>query len=610
MTVQSVRPPPRWPRALRMPPPPPPILICAFALSVLFGVCLILNFQISGDGMWFLYAKLIQHGARLYTDLKSPLQPFHFLQLTWWHTLFGDSWVTSLIPAVVQLLLLSYGYLTLAMASKWSALEKSIVFLGSFFSAIGFELYEFGDYHVVTDIICLYVVIILLRHISRNGEGQRFAPTSLLLGVLCGLAFSTRSNDGALLSMTVAAISLYVFPGNRLKAILLIAITALLTATAVVLLTGDSISSYLNSAIFGATKMKGGGPQLFATPLILISNCIKLIFTLRTLISLTIVSVIVSGVIAVNSLWAKADGKAARVACLISIAVFLVVCGCLILPPMLVNKNFFLFTLEPFFIFLIYGFGLFAALVALSLVRPRLPQAVLMLAPLGALMAQAMSSAGNLNGIFAPTGLFLALAPICVLGPIKRPGVKGAILCVYGILAASVTIGKVQEPATWGSYKAAPMFVGREIIRHPRLGYMIVDARLDAAFSKICNIVKGKSNSETLFSTPYSYANYYCGIGVWQNNVETFYDISSKSTIDNIIHELGVAPPDWVLVERQPAFLRSNEMFYYHGGRAPQRDLYEFIADRVGRGAWKVALEERIGPDEDLVLIRTQGVLP
>jgi len=492
----------------------------------------------------------------------------------------------------------------------WTTFEKSVVFLGSFFSAIGFEFYQFSDYHLVTDIICLYVIIIFLKYISRRTESQRFAPTAFLLGALCGLSFATRSNDGAFLSMTVSAISLYAFPGNRLKAILIISTTAFATVAAIVLLTGDSIESYLHSAILGTTKMKGGGSQLSATPFILLWNCIRSIFTPGVLLSLIIVSIIMSGVVIVDKLARARDGKTRRLIYLTSLAVLLVAGVCLILPPMLVNKNFFLFTLEPFFFLLIYAFGIFAGLAALGLVRPRPPQAVLMLAPLGALMALAMSSAGHLNGIYGPIGLFLALAPICVLGQIKRPWVKAAVLSVYGILAVSIVIGKVQEPATWGSYKAAPMFVGREVIRHPRFGYMIVDTRLDAAFGRICNIVKGQSRSGTLFSTPYSYANYYCGIGVWQNNVEIFYDISSKPTIDNIIHQLGVAPPDWVLVERQPAFLRSNEMFYYHGGRAPQRDLYEFIADRVGRGAWKVALEERIGPDEDLVLIRTQGVLP
>jgi hypothetical protein len=231
----------------------------AFAGCVLFGLCLILNSQVGCDGSWTLYAQLLSHGARLYTDLKIPQQPLFYIETTLWYYAFGNSWLASLIPQILHLLFFTAGFLLISQRSLWPPWQKAVVFTSSFMVAVAVSLYKFDDYPVIGDTIFLFCFLLLIPIVNGTITGNRAALSCVTLGLLCGLCFTTRPNYGALLSASIAVILARSSLRRPLLEISLWGFATLATILLVVLSSDDSVLAYLKYAIIGAPNMKGGG---------------------------------------------------------------------------------------------------------------------------------------------------------------------------------------------------------------------------------------------------------------------------------------------------------------------------------------------------------------
>ena len=578
----------------------------AYSAFLLFGLCLIANYQVASDGTWYLYGKALHNGVRLYADLRLPQQPLFILLTAGWQPLLGHSWLLSLVPTIINLLIFATGFYLLARRSDWPAWQRAIVFLCASTLAIGWSSYRFDDYRVLTDIIAIYVALIFLRLL--DDPATPFSPpATLLIGLLCGLSFMTRANDGLLLLVAATAIVVYGASGKRLLILSMLFMGFLIAAAAVLLLTGDSVRAYFDYTLLHSAASKGGSQQMGLSPVFLVANLLT--YLVQATVLFVIVAILIGAAIPVvlaerlNRL-ASPPSPAIRGG---AILFAIVVEGTMLLFLHGVAYDLITNLASAIGIAALFGTALWIGLAFIGQLSLRDRRMVVMLIPFGALISAGMSSAGHITGIHEPVGLFIALLPI----PFGRERVNRATrayaTCLALLLSISIVVGKIGMPLDWQFYRAQPMFVDRAIIRHPLYGPMIIDRRMNSFFEGVCRRIRAEQAPVELLSMPYSYANYYCGIDPWHLNVQTYFDTSSAETVNRIVRDLTVRPPSWILYQRQIKVLRSNEIFFNHGQPSPHRRLDDLIESRVREGRWTVVERWTEQPGDEWQLIRTVG---
>jgi hypothetical protein len=370
-----------------------------------------------------------------------------------------------------------------------------------------------------------------------------------------------------------------------------------LTILAVVALSGDTLQSYIRYGLVGTAAIKGGSLQLFAAPLALVFDCLIFIGNLAFDIAIITVMALSFTIYKMINEDQGLFARAVYVAGLVLILAFVIYLG-------LYSPGFFVTALSPALMLLVFALGVWAALIAVGVVREQSGRAIYFLVPFSELVSSSMSSGGHHIGVYGPVGLFMLLLPLGAPRVFSAKWATAPVLAVYVILGVSEAAAKVEQPVSWQHYLAPPMFTARTWINHPLYGYMYINTDNKIFFSRVCATVKAVDD-DSMLSTPYSFANYYCGLPPWHDYVQTFFDTASRQTIEQLIKDLGVHPPTWVLYERQLRILRLHEKFYNHGRRLAHRDLDEFIMSRINAGAWKVTLQTDMHPDDRWMLIRT-----
>jgi hypothetical protein len=155
------------------------------------------------------------------------------------------------------------------------------------------------------------------------------------------------------------------------------------------------------------------------------------------------------------------------------------------------------------------------------------------------------------------------------------------------MLMVSAMYYKVMMPYSWHSYREPPMFTARQWYRHPDYGPMIIDRELLGFIEPVCRDVNAEKPTD-LLSLPFPYANYFCSIPPWHGYVQTFFDTSSKETIEGVMEELQSAPPKWVLYQRQMTNMAIHEKVFNQGRPLQHRYLDQMILQKVADGEWKV----------------------
>jgi hypothetical protein len=182
---------------------------------------------------------------------------------------------------------------------------------------------------------------------------------------------------------------------------------------------------------------------------------------------------------------------------------------------------------------------------------------------------------------------------------------RSSFLALAALMAVSGAYSKAINPASWHTYRSFPMFVHREIVHHPTYGPMVIDDSLNNFVGGICSIVTSGGKTD-LLSIPFSYANYYCNIPPWQGFVQTFFDLSGKEVIDDMIAKLQQSPPKWILYQRQLENLAMHEKVFNNGKRLPHRDLDDFIVANVASGRWQLVMRGQDKAGSDWLLLRTK----
>ena len=183
---------------------------------------------------------------------------------------------------------------------------------------------------------------------------------------------------------------------------------------------------------------------------------------------------------------------------------------------------------------------------------------------------------------------------LLLLIPVIQPFRKQAswanvsFVTIMALLGLSVMIEKIQDPYSWILFHSSPMFVNRELYRHPVYGPMYIDSDLLHFIKPVCREIGEGGSRRELLSMPFSYPNYFCNIPPWHGYVQTFFDTSTRSTISHLMSELDTAPPEWIVYQRQIKVMTGQEKTYGHGQRLAQRDLDDMMMKKIASGQWQV----------------------
>jgi hypothetical protein len=577
----------------------------AFICCVLFGLAMIANTQPAADGAWFWYAIYFNNGKHLYSNMRLAIQPLFVLETAWFLTVVGKGWLVSKIPAVLHVIAYCFGLGLLVRHTRLPDRQKALLLGGAFLVSVAFEAYRFDDYHVLTDCFVVYSIVLLLS-LQKIENTRTSLEVVAELGILSGLALTTRLNDGGTLVIGVVTALWCLGHSRKLLAIVVFGFVSALVVVLIVSLTGDSFHDYAVYSVFKAAGIKGGATNVLNYPL-------KLPWYALSFMAVPWFAGLNLYCFAVAAAWAFAS-RSTGVRGLRRKLIWILLT---LLPLHYLYRGLadshLMIALSAIGIPMAYFVG---ALVFVRLIhRQFVPSAdvnhreALFLIPLGQLVSGSMSSGGHHIGLYQPLAVMMLLFPIVSPIPVRKESTRSFLLALVAIVACSCAIYKIRIPYSWHSYRLGPMFVGRQWYRHSVYGPMIIETNQLDLFSRVCSEVKSEPPNE-LLSLPFPYANYFCSVAPWHGYVQTFFDTSSEETIAGLIVELQRTPPKWVLYQRQLDSLSWHEDLYNQGKPLPHRALDQLIEQKTVGGEWRTAFTsmygDRPGWSNEWILISTR----
>ena len=529
-----------------------------------------------------------------------------FRSTEWWMSLVGKGWIVSKIPAVIHLVAFTTGIALITAKSKLAAIPRAIVIACVFFVGIHFEAYRFDDYHVMADVLALFSIVLLLR-LDKIESANSNLKLAALLGFLSGLAIMTRLTDGVALCLSTALAIACLAKTRRVACLIAFSCVACVVVFAVVSLTGDCLRDYATSTILHAAGPKGGLASVLTRPWLLLWNTLVFLAARPQLMT-----VLYCGAAAASWTWLIAPFSPAerpRSTIKATVGLGLLAGATVMLWPAIQNGDVIV-TLSALWVIAAYGIVFFLVYrMALEALRVRgtsiaNPQRIILFLPFALLLAGSMSSAGYHFGLYAPIAFLILVVVVLFPAPFEKRSLRSCFLVIAALMAVSGAYSKTINPASWHSYRSFPMFAHRIVVQHPTYGTMIIDDSLHDFVGGICSVVKSGGRTE-LLSIPFSYANYYCDIPPWQGFVQTFFDLSGREVIDDMMTKLQNSPPKWVLYQRQLENLAMHEKVFNNGRRLPQRDLDEFIVANVVAGRWKLVMRGQDKAGSDWLLLKT-----
>jgi hypothetical protein len=586
--------------------------LAAFVVCLLFGALLVALIHASGDGGWFWYAKLFRSGKRLYSDLHLPLQPLLPLEFAFFESTVGTRWLPMQLLGFTNAVVFAVGVLVVTRYSPWSDWQRAALMVCAFVTTSDFMTFRFDDYHIMSAALCVFSVILLLL-LSRTEDGKTRMALTVGLGVLSGVCCINRANDGATLLTTVVFILIVAGRWRNLLPAVVVGATALATALAGVAATGDSLHSWWRYSIAGAAAIKGGTNHVILYPFKLPWTTIKLLSTVdrRMLFgALYTVGLLVLATY-VYRRRRMPDGSLDKRWAGGVLALYLV-------SALVQRRTFFSggyatpaveASVLAMFVYTIY------VLIRRARVREdevRGPavryRELILLIPMSQLISIAMSSGAWYPNAFPPVAMFLLLLPIALPQIFTRSTPKTVLLCVAIVLLIASFREKMREPFHWWDYQSASVFAPRVWYHHPLYGPMLIERSQLNMVEPVCKEIAAQSTAApTLLSVPFPFANYFCGIEPWHDYVQTFYDTTSRQTIETMVHELETDPPQWIFYERELRAMRQHEVAFHEGNPLPHRDFDALVLQRVQSGQWKIVFDQKVDNDiSDWLLIRTR----
>lgn len=585
---------------------------------VLYGVAIIVNVELAGNPMWFWYATLFHHGVKLYADLHCALQPLFILEMDAWMQVFGVKVLAMEGLSLLHVLLLAVGMQLLLRESGWPDWQKGIVLAGSFVLCTHFNAYLFDDFHVVSDIFYVFSLVLLLR-LPRAGARQLLGMAAML-GVLSGLATTNRVTDGAALMASAGLCVLCLARQRRAAALGLFVAAALLTVAVVLSVTGDSFRDYATNSLFRAAGSKGGSASLMADPWLMFRNAVQLLLASRKWVLLWVVALVAAAALAqrygrdAQRYWKPAQRWKSGVGRLVLLQLAITAVCVAVRRPLTARHLLSGLLLDQLSIVAVVALYLLVPLVAAHWLwwRSRKQgvawdaREVLVLPLFFWLAAGSASSGGSPRNFFEMMALLLVLVAVVTPLDSEASWINASLLTLLILMAVPAVVTKVREPYEWQNYSSSQMFAGRQWYRHPVYGPMYMERDQLQFILPVCAEVSRGNASPELLSLPFPYPNYFCAAPPWHGYVQTFFDTSTRASVEELIQELQTRPPQWIVYQRQLKFLALHEDLYNHGQRLAQRDLDELILQKIASGQWQLVENRHYLEGDGWLIVRTR----
>lgn len=581
----------------------------AAGVCILFGITLILQVQVLGDGMWFWYAKLLLQGRHLYGDLHLALQPLFVLVTAATIRMFGEGWLVGKLPAAAMLVTYVLVLRAIAQRAPVRSGPRAVLLMAAFAFPLLFEAARFDDYHVLADCFEVSSILLLLRLRTRGTSGAVLGYAAWL-GIFSGLSMMSRLNDGGLLWATVMLALMAIAPTRKLLAGLVCVATAALTVVLTVWTTGDSLHAYATNSILRAASAKGGSSKLLHNPFHLVVETSSHFFGPdKFIVFLPLMLLFAAGVA-----WVARRPALNRKTAPVQAGAVVLVLTLMAYVPVLKIHRWVILTLLP----RLLGATLVLAGVVIGIAtlvraarataRPGTeqkpawnPYEMLLLIPLGQLISGSLSSAGEYVTLSAPIGILLLLLPIAWPGLLRRPDWAYGYAAVVGLASFCCLAYKTANPYAWHSYINQPLFTARQWYRHPVYGPMVIETSQLQFIAPVCERVHDVPNPSVL-SLPFPYANYFCNVAPWNDQVQSFFDISTEQTIGQMNQALLTAPPHTIVYQRQLLNLLMHERMFNAYRPLPQRATDALIVNKLRSGEWSLAHQECVAASDWLVV--------
>jgi hypothetical protein len=561
----------------------------AIVFCVLFGLAMIVNNQLQGEAWWFWYATLFHGGAKLYADLHLALQPLVVLQTDAWIRLFGIKCLVTEIPSVLLVLVLCLGIFLVLRESDWPDWQTAIVLAGAFLICVECSAYRFDDYHVVEDTsFTLYSMVVLLKAAKAEAKARQLLLAAGL-GILSGLTITTRLNDG-LASMAAAGLCLLFLVRKRKLAVAgVFALAAAVTVVLVVRLTGDSFSDYISNSVIRAAGARGGTRHISTAPFEMFYNAFRTLRGQRWLVLWAAGIVAVSAV--VQHYW---KGRFRYL-----VALQLGMAGLVYVFSSRTHRAGL--REGAFYSLMVLSLCLLSYLLPLVVAARYLiwrtghgkcewdPREILVLFPLAELASTSASTGGTVLLVYwSPIALLLLLFP--VIQPFRRQAswLNPTLVSAMVLMGSFAVSEKIHNPYGWLHFQSKPMFEDRQWYRHPVYGPMYMDKDQLNFILPVCQAIGTGDPKPELLSMPWAYPNYFCDTPPWHGYVQTFYDTTTRATMEHLMDELNTAPPQWIVYMRTTDDLATIEQVMNGGRPLPHRYLDQLIMQKIATGQWQV----------------------
>ncbi len=576
------------------------LLLLSTTFCLLYGLFLIALTHTTADGSWYWYATSLRQGTRLYADLHLAMQPLYAMELATFLRYFGPSWLAAQLPACANLLLFTGSLLLVSLSLPLRYAWRALLMCCVFAVTMGFIMMRFDDYHVLSASFELLAAAALLRLSQPASTWLRLALLGCL-GMLCGLCIMNRLNDGGLLfGASCAALAFTASPGgltakvrHAAQSIAIVAAATLFVIAAILRTLHETFANWKLYSITRAAAIKGGTGHLLLYPFRLPFGTIHELLAGGWRFFLVLFYVVAIAAIVAYGAERTSDvtNPQRRRRILITVAFTVLV---LSLPfHTHFTRGNVARILVSLLVFTIYVASAIVLVRLVQHVRGRSPEGwsareLIVLLPLGQLVSISMSAARWYPNTYPAAAVFLMLLPIGLPWWFASTRQRAVWLSLVALLLISATADKIRDPFDWFNYRVRSLDAQRIWIMHPQYGRMWMQRDQLALFSPVCKQIGGSSE---LLSLPFTYANYFCNVAPWHGYVQTFYDTSSRQTIETLQNDLDSGPPEWILYQRQLDVLTENEKAFNAGHPLPHRALDAYLMRRLRSGEWTATQE-------------------
>ncbi len=556
----------------------------ASAACIFFG-CLLLLLTISAaDGVWFFYAKNYLTGIKLYSDQQLVQQPLFIIFNAIGIFIFGDSFIAQkfiFIPILIAYVLLIKA---IVKHTKTSDHIQAVLIVSIFFISIYFPPFRFDDYHAFAYTLELLFLWILLQVFPYRENTKKYY--FFILGIVLAFIIFTKITDGILLLAGYLFINF--LNRNRIHPHqLALFILGIIFGTGLIyLMAQDNVRAWYLSTLVDASGVKGGSQMWKFVPKLL-QNAWENAFALPNLLFFGMLSICIFLYTKYRRLLLLA----------LSALLFFIVMKTSI--PIYYWINLIILALFIYSAFFIIFSQKKNGLIVFNSAVTQFPILISCL-----LMAGALSSAGSTTDFT----FILSISLIVFIGiadahHLQR--LKFFLVIITLFLGFSALIHKFNTPYAWHDYRVPRINQNRDLISTNSLGPLLIDKKLNQFIEPICKKIQQNNNQQTLLSIPFPFANYFCGISLWRNYVQLFFDFSNKKLVNDLVFQLSHNPPDYVFYQRQLKSLEHHERIFNSGQPLPHRALDALIMGRIESGLWQVIFYEQFG-DGDWLFIATK----